>query len=177
MTLLTNEPRPKPKPQKSIKVVESGKRKYKFKTERQTLKKKLDDVVREIILDRDNGCVLPAVRPHAGRRTRGHVISCTAESVEWDLYNVNEQCGGCNYYHEHRADVYIDWFIQRFGLEEWNRLRHDADHAEKLQVYELQELLDQLKKIRQKQIQSMLMGEPWKPYFTQKDILSGAWNK
>lgn len=175
MTLSMNEPRPKLKPEKVVKE----KRRYKRKTERQLLEVKLDHVIREIILDRDLKCVQPikTIGGHRGARTSGHLISRTRESVRWDLYNVHEQCGGHNILHEYQPEKFTSWFLEMFGVEQYSRLVHDADQVGKLQLYELQELLDQLKKIRQKQLQSMLMGEPWKPYFTQKDILSGAWNK
>ena len=175
MTLSMNEPRPKERPQKVVVVKE--KRRYKHKTERQLLIGKLDHVIREIILDRDLRCVCVATNGHKGTRTSGHLISRTRESVRWDLYNVHEQCGGHNMLHEYQPERFTSWFLEKFGVEQYSRLVQDAEEVKKLQLYELQEMLDQLKKIRQKQLQSVLMGEPYKPYYTQKDILSGAWSK
>jgi hypothetical protein len=79
--------------------------------------------------------------------------------------------------HEFQPERFTNWFLGKFGVEQYTRLVQDAEKVSKLQLYELQEMLDQLKKIRQKQITKSLMGEPYKPYFSQKDILSGAWDK
>jgi hypothetical protein len=105
------------------------------------------------------------------------LITASKWSTRFDLMNVHEQCSSCNSRHEDFPHYFIDWFLKNFGAEEWHRLCQDSDKIADLKMYELEELLDQLKKIRQKQITKSLMGEPYKPYFSQKDILSGAWDK
>jgi hypothetical protein len=79
--------------------------------------------------------------------------------------------------HEFQPERFTNWFLGKFGVDQYARLVQDAEKVSKLQLYELQELLDQLKKIRQRQIVETLAGNPYKPYFSQKDILSGAWDK
>lgn len=163
----------KPKPEKEAKT-----KKRKKVSERKQLEKKLDLLCREIVLDRDVHCVCPPPsNGHSSVLQCGHLITRSKESVRWDLRNLNAQCSGCNLLHEYNPHRYTMWFIHKFGLCVYEHLFVDADKITKLQVYELQELYDQMKKIREKQLISALSGEPFKPYFTQKEILSGAWLK
>lgn len=146
------------------------------KTERKLLVQKLDHICRDIVLDRDIRCVCPPpTRGHSDVRQCGHLITRSKESVRWDLYNLSEQCGGCNILHEHVPHRYTNWFISKFGVLVYQDLVRRAEVVKKLQLYELQELLDQLKQIRQKQLQAVLAGEVYKPHYSQQDILSGAW--
>jgi hypothetical protein len=170
--MMNLEPKPKLKPEKIVKI-----KKRKVKSARALLVGKLDSACRDIILDRDYSCVCVVGNGHKGPRTSGHLISRTRESVRWDLYNIHEQCGGHNMLHEYQPERFTSWFLGKFGVDQYARLVQDAEKVSKLQLYELQELLDQLKKIRQRQIVETLAGNPWKPYFSQKDILSGAWSK
>lgn len=163
----------KPKPEKVSKT-----KKKPVRSARKSLILNLDKLVKEIVLDRDLHCVVPPPKNgHSDVRQPGHLISRTRESVRWDLYNVNEQCSGDNMLHEFFPHKYISWFIEKFGLEQYNRLCEDAVKVQKLQLYELQELFDQLKKIRQKQIVENLQGNKYAPYFTQQEILSGLWSE
>lgn len=169
-----NEIKSKPKPVKTLRV-----RKVKKSSQRKLLINNLDKIVREIVLDRDVRCVVfPApAKGHSDVRQAGHIISRTKWSVRWSLFNVHSQCSSCNMLHEHFSFRYINWFLGEFGVDKYRAMCQEAETVSKLQLYELQELLDQLKKIRQKQLVENLTGNTWKPYFSQADILSGAWNK
>lgn len=159
----------KPKPVKE--------KKRKKASERKILERKLDSICREIVVDRDVNCVCPP--PKNGHSTViqcGHLITRSKESVRWDLRNMNAQCSSCNLLHEYYPHIYTNWFVSHFGQVEYAVLCDRAEKVEKMQLYELQELYDQLKKIREKQLICNLSGEPFKPYFTQKEILSGAWS-
>ena len=158
---------PKPKPVKQVKE----KRKYRKKTAKQKTEQALDAIVKEIVLARDNGCVCPSPESgHSNVRQPGHLISRRARTLRWDLRNVSEQCSSCNLIHNVRPEYYTKWFIESFGQENYAKLVEDGKPG-KLYPYELDELLEQLKLIREKQ----LSDPKWKPYFSQKDILSGAW--
>lgn len=167
------EIRPKPKPAKIVKI-----KKRRKTSERKLLERKLDALCREIVLDRDIRCVCPPPsKGHSDTMQAGHLISRTKESVRWSLMNVHAQCASCNLLHEHFPHRYVNWFLGKFGIQHYESLCLDADKSIKLQVYELQELYEQMKKIRQLQLERSLTGNPWRPYFTQAEILSGAWSK
>lgn len=170
------EIRPKPKP---VKVNKTKVRKTKKVSQRKLLVKQLDAIVKAIVLDRDLHCVCeaPKTNGHSDVRTPGHLISRTKESVRWGLNNVFEQCLSCNFLHEHQAHRFTGWFLKTFGEEAYWKLCLEADAVCKLQVYELEELLGQLKKIRELQLKAIVEDKPYKPYYSQRDILSGAWAK
>lgn len=166
-------PNSKPKP---IKVSKTPRRKR--KSERRLLERKLDALCRDIVLDRDVRCVCPPPKnSHSEVLQAGHLITRAKKSVRWSLLNIHTQCSSCNLLHEHVPHRYTNWFLDKFGIQHYERLCQDAEQADKMQLYELQELYEQMKKIRQLQLERALTGNPWKPYFTQADILSGAWKK
>jgi hypothetical protein len=154
----------KPKPTKQAKA-----KKRKKKTERQLAEIRLDALVKEIVLLRDDGCVCPPpVKGHTQQRTPGHLISRGKESVKWDLYNVHEQCSGCNARHEHYPEIFTAWFVREFGEQAYIDLEARSYKIAKLTIDDLETLEFELTEIL-KQCQ--------KPYFTQKEILSGEWRK
>lgn len=168
-----NKVRSAPKAKKVFKI-----KVRKVRSERQNLVKLLDMICREIVLQRDGRCVCAAPsKGHSGVRQCGHLVSRTKESVRWDLYNTNEQCSSCNMLHEYNPHRYVVWFIGAHGESRYLDLTTRAEQVSKLQVYELRELYEQLQKIRYKQLETENDEAPFKPYFTQQEIMSGAWNK
>ena len=124
---------PKPKPTKQAKA-----KKRKKKTPRQMLERQLDAVVREIVLKRDGRCVV------CGKTTNlqcGHLITRTKRGVRWDLKNCNVQCAGCNFCHEHNPHPYTHWFIQRYGLPEYENLFARSEAIGKFTLDELETML------------------------------------
>lgn len=155
---------PKLKPTKQAKP-----KKRKKKTERQLAEIRLDALVKEIVLLRDGRCVCPPpVKGHTQQRTPGHLISRGKESVKWDLYNVHEQCSGCNARHEHYPEIFTAWFVREFGRDAYIDLEARSYKIAKLTLDDLETLEFELTEI--------LKTSP-KPYFTQKEILSGEWRK
>lgn len=128
--------RPAPKPSRPTKP-----KKRKKKTPRQQLERQLDAVVREIVLKRDGRCVV------CGKTTNlqcGHLITRTKRGVRWDLKNCNVQCAGCNFYHEHNPHPYTHWFIQRYGLPEYESLYARSEAIGKFTLDELETMLIEL---------------------------------
>ncbi len=157
----------KPKPEKKIKQ-----KRRKQKTDRQRAEIRLDALVKEIVLLRDGGCVCPPpIKGHTQIRTPGHLISRGKESVKWDLWNVHEQCNGCNARHEHYPEIYTHWFIQKFGGDKYMALVERKERITKLTIDDLESLEFELTEILRKQTNN----PNWKPYFTQKQILNGEW--
>lgn len=153
----------KQKPQKKVKI---GK-----------LKKKCHALMREIVLLRDGGCVTPPPsKGHSKVRQAGHIIPSVKGGSRWSLWNVHEQCSSCNGRHAQAGNyhIYQGWFEDKFGAERWKNIR-DESLSDGLKSYELEELLVQFGKILEKQKTAVELGKEFKPYFSQKDILSGVW--
>lgn len=158
----------KPKP---VRVLRTKKRKT--KNERQLLEIQLDVLVKTIVLERDNGCVCPPPKNgHSNVRQPGHLLSRRNKTVKWDLRNVHEQCSSCNFLHTIKPEMYTIWVLNKLGVDQYISLAKDGQEVRKYQTYELLELLEQLRKIREKQI----ADKEFRPYYTQAEILSGAWS-
>jgi hypothetical protein len=178
MTLNT-PPRAKPKPTPKAKS-----KKRKKKTPRQLIIIDLDNIIREIVFMRDEnsaplvykeaidaqGAVEYAIN-HRGVPQPGHVISRGKMSVRWDLWNVHKQDASDNLLHEFYPEVYNQWVITKFGLNVWNRL---VDESRRVWIYsmdDLETLYIELVEIKKKQEDN----PSWKPYFSQKEIVTGEW--
>lgn len=171
----------KPKPSKEDKP-----KKRKKKTPRQLLVRNLDTIIREIIMVRDpesvpliyktvleeNGAVDYSIN-HYGVPQCGHVISRGKMPTRWDLRNCHKQDASDNLLHEYYPEVYITWYIDKFGLDNWKELLDDSRRLWKYSIDDLETLYMELVEV-QKKIEST---PNWKPYFSQKDIMSGAWNE
>ena len=158
----------KPKPEKKQK---KGKKSLKRVSSRGALIKKAHALLRDVVLERDKGCVCPAPeKGHSTIRQAGHLIKSTKGAVRFDLYNVSEQCSGCNGRHERFDYYYTNWFVQTFGQAEYDRLCQDAN-KEGLKNYEIEEIIEQLTLIHNRQLED----KNFLPRFTQQEILSGAW--
>jgi hypothetical protein len=133
----------------------------------------LNEAVKQIVLLRDGFCVTPAsFSGHGKKRQPGHLISRGKKAVKWDLRNVHEQCDFCNARHEFYPEIYNNWYANKFGLESYNELCADGrEVVTDLPVTDMEELFRQLTDIlgRQKE------DKTFKPYFTQKQILTGEW--
>lgn len=69
------------------------------------------------IRKRDGQCVLGMYNMHVcrGPLQAGHVIGRTRRATKYDEQNVFAQCRASNYDHRYHPEIYIDWFISRFG--------------------------------------------------------------
>lgn len=157
----------KPKPEKRVKT-----RRSKFVSERKSLVKKLDDIVREIVSFRDSFCVIPG-QSHTGVLQCGHLVTRARLSTRWDLYNCQRQCSSCNLKHEFYPEIYTQKFITQFGLIAYRQLVNHSCVISKYTIEELETLLFELTEIRKRQEDN----PNFKPYFTQQSILSGTWKE
>jgi len=171
--------KPKPKP-----VREKKTKKRKKKSARQLILRDLDNLIREIVFARDPlpvplvyrqalseyGAIESTTR-HSGVHHPGHIISRSKQSVRWDLRNVHRQDANDNLLHEYFPEVYITWFIRQFGSDEWDKLFSDSLPVQKYTMDDYETMYIELTEILKKQEQ-----QAWfKPYFSQKEIISGAW--
>lgn len=190
------EIRPKPKPVKALKTKKKNspfchckypnvnrvdykvcakcKKLIRAKDIGKVLDRLLNEVVKDIVLLRDGYCVCPSpTTGHGKRRDPGHLISRGKRSVKYDLRNVNEQCDSCNGLHENYPERYNNWFVNKFGVEAYNKLCADSDERADLSTVDLEEMLEQLRLIYARQLED----KAFRPRFTQKQILSGEWRR
>ena len=153
----------KPKPSKADRP-----KRRKKKTERQLWERRLDGLVREIVLARDGFCVCPSNK-HTQIMQPGHLITRGRESVRWDLYNVNCQCSGCNLMHEYYPEIYTNWFIGRFGEDRYGQMVQDSITVSKLTIDQLETLYMNLIEVQKKQERD----PKYRPYITQKELVNG----
>lgn len=166
-----------PKPTKKPK----GKPRKK-KTPRQIIVRDLDTLVREIVFYRDPESAhlyyksekiddaYEYALKHSGIDQPGHIISRGRVAVRWDLYNVHKQDANDNLLHEFYPEVYTDWFIQNFGVERYEKMVDESRVITKYSMDDLETLYIELV-----EIQKWQQSTGKKAYFTQRDIISGAW--
>jgi len=53
----------------------------------------------------------------------GHVFTRGAKAIKYNPINLHCQCSGCNYKHSIDPWPYYDWFIKKYGQEEFDKLR------------------------------------------------------
>lgn len=140
-----------------------------------SLRKQVHSIIRDIVIKRDGGCVCPPTQGgHTPIRQAGHIIESTNPGCRYSLWNIHEQCSACNGRHAMKGkwNVYQEWFERKFGSERWLAILDEKNSRNYgLKIYELEELFEQLKAVQERQKQ-----EPeWLPYFSQAEILSGAW--
>ena len=111
-------------------------------TTRKRLINQLDRVFSRYIRLRDGACVICGSRENLNA---GHIITRSVYSVRWDEENVWAQCRGCNFLHEHRPEIFITWFINRFGRKKWEALLRRSRTLKKWQNYELTEMIQHYK--------------------------------
>ena|SRR3990167_8732657 len=111
------------------------------KTSRKSLIRKLDTLVRKIVLERTPSCVV------CGAVTNlqpGHVFSRAHYATRWDLDNVWTQCRDCNFKHELNSWPFFSWFIGQFGKKALDKLEFKYRQLTHFKSSDLLALLDQL---------------------------------
>lgn len=74
----------------------------------------------------------------------GHLITRAHYALRWDIdLNLNTQCASCNLIHEHNPHIYINWFIDEFGVGAYQKLVA-SDVPRKWSEVELQAKLDEI---------------------------------
>lgn len=118
-------------------------------SERASLIKKLDDVVRDIVLLRDSECITCGSRQNL---TAGHYLKPRHLTVRWDLLNVHAQCWECNSSDDFGR--YVAAMLGRFDADKVedlvrrSRIDYKFTNTELQDIYvELKSYLKQLKNI------------------------------
>jgi len=97
-------------------------RKPKPKMKRGTIKNKLWEVQSKILRAKYQKCVL------CGKTQRlqcGHIFSRDTITTSFDIHdkgNCHCQCDGCNQVHKKDMWIYYDWYIGKWGKDEFDKL-------------------------------------------------------
>ena len=134
---------PCPKPTRKKRVVRKRNlplEKWPFKK----LQKEADKYFSLYIRHRDNNsCVIcgSKVNPQ-----NGHLIKRGKQVLRYSALNCNCQCASCNVRHNYYPEYYTQWFINRYGVEEYNMLIAESGQVKKWRREELIQIIDFAKK-------------------------------
>lgn len=127
------------------------------KTERQKLIKKLDDIVREIIKDRDRGICQKC--GNAGNHV-SHVYSRKNLTLRWDLNNLKLLCTRCHLYWWHKEPIDASmWFQNEFPYRA-DYLMEVKNITKTWRVDDLVEKYNELCKIKEKGVATANKDSP-----------------
>src|SRR3990167_6308421 len=115
----------------------------KKKPSRKNLIRRLDNLVRKIVLERTPHCVLAASNCSPVLQA-GHIFSRSHYATRWDLTNVWTQCSSHNLLHERDQWPFFSWFQSEFGPEKFEELRAKHYQLTHYKSSDLLALLDQL---------------------------------
>ena len=81
----------------------------------------VDDIFNTLIKYRDNWkCVQCGTTENI---TAGHVIpKSSGQKIRYDTDNVFAQCQTCNSNHRYKPQYYFQWYINKYGIDEYNEL-------------------------------------------------------
>lgn len=111
------------------------------KISRKGLVRKLDAIVKEIVILRDKHCVTCGTTQNL---TPGHLFSRVAYSTRWDLNNVFCQCAAENLRHEYDPYTFTTYFLNKFGQDAYDQLHRQYVTPRKFKDFQLQELYEEL---------------------------------
>jgi len=94
-------------------------RKYKKKNPRQKAIYNADKEMSLFIRARDKRCVICGTTENL---TNSHLFSRIHLNTRYDELNCHCNCSSCNFRHEYDPHIFTNWFIKKFGYEEYDRL-------------------------------------------------------
>ena len=120
--------------------------KWKVKTDKQKLKKQLDEIFSKFIRLRDwNRCVICNSRENPNN---WHFYTRSCLALRFDEINCNCQCASCNKLHEQDTKPYTDWMIKTYWQNkvdelyktyQWPPIKLSNDwYKEKIEYYKEQ---------------------------------------
>jgi hypothetical protein len=126
---------------------------YQRELTKKGINRKLDALVRQIVIERDKSCVTcplwkkykPDYQGHS-LLTAGHLLTRGKGIIKYDLRNIFCQCKTCNYLHEERPEFLTSYAISVLGKEVYDELVFIGNQAKPIKLWQLVELYDNLKK-------------------------------
>ena len=118
---------------------------------RKKIVKALDAIFSMYIRKRDNYRCFTCGQlggPKDGIMQAGHLFSRVNYSTRWDELNTHCQCKSCNYTHEFNPHIYVNKFIDKYGLEKYQDLTFKHNQQFKISTPDLLVLTDYYKKKR-----------------------------
>lgn len=123
------------------------------KITRRGWERKLNTILREVVIARDGGCVTcPLWKEYkpdyqgSDILQAGHLITRGKGSVKYDLNNVFCQCKTCNYLHESRPEFLTTYAVRKIGRKKYEELVFKGNQSRPIKTWELEELHNELKK-------------------------------
>ncbi len=102
------------------------------------------------VKERDGKTCITCPNPEApeGEQIQaGHMFTAGHHSaVYYDPMNVHSQCSTCNCGHRGRNALYVERFIERYGIDQFRELAHRATAIKKWTMPEVRELIEALKR-------------------------------
>jgi hypothetical protein len=116
-------------------------------SKRGKLNNKIHDEMRRIAIRRHPYCVVCGRSD--GILQGGHLIpKASSTAVRYDLMNVFTQCVGCNSLHRFNPHPFIGWFINEYGVDEYNDLiARSKKKVVPIKIVELEAILENYKNI------------------------------
>jgi hypothetical protein len=111
------------------------------------LQKKLDNVCRKIVLIRDSAddetfkCISCGKVEMLNKSNVSHYISRRYLSTRWDLHNIHLSCVYCNKYLSGNLIEYRKTLVQKYGLQEVERLEMIYKMSTHYSTFDLEMLL------------------------------------
>lgn len=130
-------------------------KKKKTKTNRKKLIKACDDLVRQIVLTKEDTCCCCGIKPgifhpkdNPGGLQLGHYISRRVFPLRWDLRNTHAQCSRDNFNHEHNPLPYTMYMLRTYGeplLKEFEQIMDSyRKTAKTMTTNQIQDIRDHL---------------------------------
>lgn len=116
---------------------------------RKTLIRELDNEVRRIVRERDDGCLIcGSTKEEIGFFSRenyngfqvGHYEDRGIYALRWDLKNVNGSCGFCNNRHRRHKLYYTAVIAEKYGNEVFREFLNKREQGSP-SIVEMRELL------------------------------------
>ena len=116
-------------------------KKNKKRTERAKAVTKADSAVSLYIREKTRQAY--GVCPFCGKEIQCcfHWVTRGKYSTRWDEDNVLGTCMGCNLDYEHNPHPYISWFIDNYGLDNYDQLIVKSNKIIKYDIFDLEEII------------------------------------
>ena len=117
------------------------------KNPKKKLIKQLDAAFKKILYaTHPNKCITCGAKENL---SWSHLITSSKYATRWNMKNVHIQCLSCNFRHEHYPEYYTNWFLRKYGQEEYKKLvkKSWSREGKPFTMGELRKLLERLNKI------------------------------